>query len=98
MSHAYLLALSEATGNVLRYVLWVTVAGLGLAGVCLCGGFAAYAGWATVGPPFRHGRRHAEAALTREAARGITEIEAFLAAQLGPRGPEQRPQSRGDTP
>jgi hypothetical protein len=85
---SYVVAL-EPVGNVLRYLLWMTFTGLVAVGACLCGGYGVYIAWGRVGPPARRRRRSAEAAVTRESSRGITEIEAFLAAQCAPPGPEQ---------
>ena len=93
MTQAYLFAPSEVIGNLLRYALWITFAGLVAAGACLCGGYGVYIAWVKAGPPAR--RRLAEAAMIREASRGITEIEAFLAARCAPRGPEPRPPADG---
>ena len=85
--------------NVLRtamnYLLWAVAAALIAAAVCWCCGAGARAAWARVGParPAR-ARRDTRAAAPagpvpdaceREAARGIREIERYLAAMTDPR-------------
>ena len=94
MTQAYLFAPSAVIENLLRSALWLTVAGLVVAGACLGGGYGVYIAWVKAGPPARR-RRLAETAVIREASRGITEIEAFLAARCAPRGPEPRPPAGG---
>jgi hypothetical protein len=95
MTQAYLFAPSAVIGNLLRSALWLTFAGLVAAGACLGGGYGVYVAWVKAGPPARRRRRLGEAAVIREASRGITEIEAFLAARCAPRGPEPRPPAGG---
>ncbi|HEX6577990.1 MAG TPA: hypothetical protein VF082_06440 [Jiangellaceae bacterium] len=66
--------------NVLRYLLWSLMSGLIAAGSSRCGGYDAYTAWTKAGPPVPRCRFGDAASVTRDAARGIAEIEAFLAA------------------
>lgn len=59
----------------LRYVLWVVVSGFAVVGAAFYGGAGVAAVWQKAGPPAR--RRNDE--VSREAAEGVAEIEAFLA-------------------
>ena len=67
--------------NVLRYLVWSLMSGLIAAGSGRCGGYDAYSAWTQAGPPAPRCRFRDDSAVTRDAARGIEEIEAFLAAQ-----------------
>lgn len=82
MNQAYSPALSE----LLSSLLWVALAVLVAVGLCFCGGHAVYLAWTKVGPARRR-RRLAESTLIRESAKGIAQIEAYLATQLAPRDP-----------
>jgi hypothetical protein len=63
------------------YLIWgLMIALIGLA-ACWCCGYGAYAAWLRTHPPARHLRdTDVEVTLAEEAARGIAELEAFLAA------------------
>lgn len=65
--------------DLLRYLAWALMGGLIAVGTCWYGGYAAYHAWQKTGPPSR--RRRAAGRIAREAARGIIEIEAYLAAR-----------------
>ena len=80
--HGYCETLSYALLDLLRYLGWYLMCGLIMAGAWY-GGHSAYAAWRKTGPPSRRGR----VPLAREAARGIGEIEAFLATCAQPRPP-----------
>jgi hypothetical protein len=67
----------HAMFDALRYVLWVVVSGFAVVGAAFYGGAGVAAVWQKAGPPAR--RRNDE--VSREAAEGIAEIEAFLATQ-----------------
>lgn len=69
--------LMHAMFDALRYVLWVVVSGFAVVGAAFYGGAGVAAAWQKAGPPAR--RRNDE--VSREAAEGIAEIEAFLATQ-----------------
>ena len=71
--------LTCALANVCRYLLWSLMSGLIAAGSGRCGGYDAYTAWTKAGPPAPRCRFRAETSVTRDAARGIAEIEAFLA-------------------
>lgn len=64
--------------EVLQYLAWALVGGLIAVGACWYGGYGAYLAWQKAGPPIR--RQHADARIAHDAARGIAEIEAILAA------------------
>lgn len=83
--------------NLLRYVLWVMTTGLIAAGCGRCGGYDVYVAWKRAGPPAPRCRNGTEAAVARDAARGIAEIEAFLTAQcaLGDRNRNRDSSRRG---
>lgn len=74
---------SYALLDLLRYLAWYLMCGLIMAGTWY-GGHSAYTAWRKTGPPSRRRRVH----VAREAARGIGEIEAYLAtcAQPPPTG------------
>ncbi|WP_157987710.1 hypothetical protein [Jiangella endophytica] len=78
----------------LRYVLWVVVSGFAVVGAAFYGGSGVAAVWQKAGPPAR--RRSDE--IAREAAEGIAEIEAFLAAQQPSEPPEPPPAPRPKRP
>lgn len=87
--------LMQAMLDGLRYVLWIVVSGFAVVGAAFYGGAGVAAVWQKAGPPAR--RRRDEVA--REAAEGIAEIEAFLAAQqpsIEP--PEPPPAPRRERP
>ncbi len=65
--------------NLVRYLLWSLMSGLIAAGSGRCGGYDAHTAWTKAGPPTPRCRFRAETAVTRDAARGIAEIEEFLA-------------------
>ena len=71
--------LTCALANVCRYLLWSLMSGLIAAGSGRCGGYDAYTAWTKAGPPAPRCRFGDETSVTRDAARGIAEIEAFLA-------------------
>jgi hypothetical protein len=71
--------LTCALANLWRYLLWSLISGLIAAGSGRCGGYDAYTAWTRAGPPAPRCRFRAETSVTRDAARGIAEIEAFLA-------------------
>jgi len=64
--------------NLLRYLLWSLMSGLIAAGSGRCGGYDAYTAWTKAGPPTPRCRFRPETSVTRDAARGIAEIEEFL--------------------
>ena len=86
-----------------HYLLWALMGGLITAGTCSYGGYAAhrsYQAWQNSHP---RGRRHWRTSTSHEAARGIGEIEAYLATcpQLAaPPPPSSEPaqQQLGDPP
>lgn len=80
--HGYWEAFPYALLDLLRYLAWYLVCGLIMAGTWY-GGHAAYAAWRRTGPPPL--RRRVRVA--REASRGISEIETFLAECAQPRPP-----------
>lgn len=69
--------------DALRYVLWVMVSGFAILGATFYGGMGVCAVWQKAGPPARR-RRSDAAAIAKEAATGIVEIEAFLAEHSPP--------------
>jgi hypothetical protein len=73
--------------NLLRYLLWSLMSGLIAAGSGRCGGYDAYTAWTEAGPPAPRCRFGGGTSVTRDAARGIAEIEAFLAARDHATGP-----------
>lgn len=81
--------------NVLRYLLWSLMSGLVAAGASRCGDFDVYTAWKRSGPPAPRCRFEARE-VTRDAARGIAEIEEFLAAhRQAPNRADDRPKRRG---
>jgi hypothetical protein len=92
MSQTQLLALSELTNNLLRFLVWALMLGLIGAGACLGGCYALYYLRAQTCSPLLPDRRHpdrrrGDAALIRDVERGIAEIEAFLDAHTAPDQP-----------
>ncbi|MGH8824115.1 MAG: hypothetical protein ACRDVN_06535 [Jiangellaceae bacterium] len=81
--------------NLLRYVLWVMTTGLIAAGSGRCGGYDVYVAWKKAGPPAPRCRYRTDAAVARDAARGIAEIEAFLTAQCAVGDRTRDPSRRG---
>ena len=75
-----------AVRQLLVYLVWVLAAALAGAGACWCCGYGAQAAW-TKAEAARQAWREARGAepapdeITEEAARGISEIEEFLAAR-----------------
>ena len=65
--------------DVVHTAMWHLLRALAAGGASTCGGYAAYQAWRQSGTaPMRR------VSLTREAARGMVQIEAFLAAQVVP--------------
>lgn len=84
--------LTHTLFDALRYLAQTMLLGFAIVGAVFCGGTLVYGAW------HRHGRNSARAtalddSVAREAAVGITEIEAFLSTQEEPwpRGPEPLP-------
>lgn len=79
--------LMHAMFDAMRYVLWVVVSGFAVVGAAFYGGAGVAAVWQKAGPPAR--RKNDE--VSREAAEGIAEIEAFLATQHPEKTDEEPP-------
>ncbi len=78
MTQAQLIGLSNLTDRLALCLIWATLTGLVVASLCCCVAYG-FSVLHSSPDPARHRRRPASAR-RREAARGITEIEAFLAA------------------
>jgi hypothetical protein len=62
-----------------RYLLWALMGGLITAGACWYGGYAAHRSYQAWQDSHPRGRRYWHTSTSHEAARGIGEIEAYLA-------------------
>lgn len=69
--------------DALRYLMWIMVSGFAAIGAAFYGGAAVHAVWQKVGQTSSAQQTEADV-ISREAADGIAEIEAFLSAH-GPR-------------
>jgi hypothetical protein len=87
MSQTQLLALSELTNNLLRFLVWALILALIGAGACLGGCYALHYMRTQTCSPLHPDRRRGNAALIRDVERGIAEIEVFLDAHTAPDQP-----------
>jgi hypothetical protein len=89
-------AFAEVVGNLLRYLMWMIFAGLLAVGLCFGGGQLLCLVWNRDDRSSARRPLAGKSSFRRESARGITQIEAFLAAQGALGDTRKPPESAGD--